>query len=72
MSRNAKPRQRISLAELPAELTEARRFGKTRSARSGALFEDYVELIADLLAPAARPVAMWPAAWASPARPPSR
>jgi hypothetical protein len=35
MSRNAKPRQRISLAELPAELTEARRFGKTRSARSG-------------------------------------
>ena len=36
--------------ELPAELTQARRFGKTRSAQSGALFEDYVELIADLLA----------------------
>jgi DtxR family manganese transport transcriptional regulator len=43
--------------ELPAELTQARRFGKTRSAQSGALLEDYVELIADLLASAgeARP-----------------
>ncbi|HZR73834.1 manganese-binding transcriptional regulator MntR [Bradyrhizobium sp.] len=37
-------------AELPTELTQARRFGKTRSAQSTALFEDYVELIADLLA----------------------
>lgn len=36
--------------KLPAELTQARRFGKTRSAQSTALFEDYVELIADLLA----------------------
>lgn len=35
---------------LPTELTQARRFGKTRSAQSTALFEDYVELIADLLA----------------------
>jgi DtxR family manganese transport transcriptional regulator len=35
---------------LPAELTQARRFGKARSARSKALREDYVELIADLLA----------------------
>jgi hypothetical protein len=36
----------------------ARRFGKIRSARSGALFEDYVELIADLLATSgeARPI----------------
>ena len=34
---------------LPAEITQARRFGKTRSAQSGALLEDYVELIADLL-----------------------
>jgi DtxR family manganese transport transcriptional regulator len=43
--------------ELPAELTQARRFGKTRSAQSTALLEDYVELIADLLASAgeARP-----------------
>jgi DtxR family manganese transport transcriptional regulator len=37
-------------AELPAELTQARRFGKARSAQSSALLEDYVELIADLLA----------------------
>jgi len=36
--------------ELPTELTQARRFGKTRSAQSTALFGDYVELIADLLA----------------------
>ena len=36
--------------ELPAELVQARRFGKTRSAQSGALLEDYVELIGDLLA----------------------
>src|ERR1700726_2349961 len=35
---------------LPAELTQARRFGKARSAQSTALLEDYVELIADLLA----------------------
>jgi DtxR family manganese transport transcriptional regulator len=36
--------------ELPSELTQARRFGKTRSAQSTALLEDYVELIADLFA----------------------
>ncbi len=36
-------------SRLPAELTQARRFGKARSARSAALLEDYVELIADLL-----------------------
>ncbi len=36
--------------ELPAETTQARRFGKTRTAQSTALMEDYVELIADLLA----------------------
>ncbi len=36
--------------ELPTEVIQARRFGKTRSAQSTALFEDYVELIADLLA----------------------
>jgi DtxR family transcriptional regulator, manganese transport regulator len=34
---------------LPAELTQAHRFSKTRSAQSGAVLEDYVELIADLL-----------------------
>jgi DtxR family manganese transport transcriptional regulator len=38
------------VAKLPAELTQARRFGKARSAQSTALLEDYVELIADLLA----------------------
>jgi DtxR family manganese transport transcriptional regulator len=37
-------------APLPAEPTQARRFGKARSAQSSALAEDYVELIADLLA----------------------
>ncbi len=35
---------------LPAEPTQASRFGKARSAQSGALLEDYVELISDLLA----------------------
>jgi DtxR family manganese transport transcriptional regulator len=33
---------------LPTELAQARRFGKTRSAQSTALIEDYVELIDDL------------------------
>lgn len=35
--------------EMPAEPTQARRFGKARTAQSGALLEDYVELISDLL-----------------------
>src|SRR5258708_8525549 len=39
----------IAMAKLPAEGTQARRFGKTRSAQSTALLEDYAELIADLL-----------------------
>jgi DtxR family manganese transport transcriptional regulator len=49
--------RRVPDGELPAEITQARRFGKTRSAQSAALIEDYVELIADLLASAgeARP-----------------
>ncbi len=34
---------------LPAEMTQARRFGKTRTAQATALMEDYVELIDDLL-----------------------
>ena len=37
-------------ALLPAEPTQARRFGKARTAQSTALLEDYAELIADLLA----------------------
>jgi DtxR family manganese transport transcriptional regulator len=51
-------RKRSSTAEeLPAEGTQARRFGKTRTAQSTALLEDYVELIADLMGSAgeARP-----------------
>src|ERR1035437_8187040 len=47
MLRNAKNKRKTP--ELPPELTQARRFGKTRSAQSRALLEDYVELIADLL-----------------------
>ena len=52
-----KARREPHEGQLPAELTQARRFGKTRSAQSTALLEDYVELIADLLASAgeARP-----------------
>lgn len=34
---------------LPSEALQAHRFGKTRTAQSTALLEDYVELIADLL-----------------------
>jgi DtxR family transcriptional regulator, manganese transport regulator len=56
-SQNMKAKPPGTAMELPAELTQARRFGKTRSAQSSALLEDYVELIADLLASAgeARP-----------------
>jgi DtxR family manganese transport transcriptional regulator len=39
-----------SPTSLPAEPTQARRFGKARSAQATALLEDYAELIADLLA----------------------
>jgi DtxR family manganese transport transcriptional regulator len=39
-----------STSALPEEPTQARRFGKARSAQSAALLEDYAELIADLLA----------------------
>ena len=48
MLRNTKDNR--TSADLPPELTQARRFGKTRTAQSRALLEDYVELIADLLA----------------------
>ncbi|GAN80720.1 manganese-binding transcriptional regulator MntR [Acidocella aminolytica] len=43
MATNTKP------ASLPAEPTQARRFGKTRAAQSTAMLEDYAELIDDLL-----------------------
>jgi DtxR family transcriptional regulator, manganese transport regulator len=49
-SRLPKAKREGTGSELPTESTQARRFGKARSARSGALLEDYVELIADLLA----------------------
>ena len=39
-----------SLPDMPTEPTQAFRFGKARTARSTILVEDYVELIADLLA----------------------
>src|SRR5450631_4652619 len=50
MSRNTGAKQAGAAMELTAERIQARRFGKTRSAQSSALLEDYVELIADLLA----------------------
>jgi DtxR family transcriptional regulator, manganese transport regulator len=40
----------VMAIEMPEEPTQARRFGKARTARSAALLEDYVELIANLLA----------------------
>lgn len=43
----ASPRQ--PSPDLPAEPTQAKRFGKARTAQSTALLEDYVELISDLL-----------------------
>jgi len=50
LSGKIKQKHRGAVWELPTELTQARRFGKARSAQSTALLEDYVELIADLLA----------------------
>ena len=44
-------RRRVAI-EMPAEPAQALRFGKARIARSTAVREDYVELIADLLAAA--------------------
>jgi len=48
MSESHKDRPVIR-TELPAEPTQASRFGKARTAQSGALMEDYVELISDLI-----------------------
>ncbi len=44
------PAHHAPSVELPAEPTQARRFGKTRTALSAVVLEDYAELIADLLA----------------------
>ena len=50
MTAEAKETRSAPPLELPAETTQASRFGKTRTAQSTALLEDYVELIDDLLA----------------------
>ncbi len=44
------PKPPSATPDLPAEPTQARRFGKARTAQASALLEDYAELIADLLA----------------------
>lgn len=49
MTGEAKAPRATAPGELPAETTQASRFGKTRTAQSTALLEDYVELIDDLL-----------------------
>jgi DtxR family transcriptional regulator, manganese transport regulator len=50
MQTNTMARPNASSAPLPAERIQADRFGRARLARANALREDYVELIADLLA----------------------
>ena len=50
MPRKTAANRTVSVYALPTEQAQARRFGKARSARSTAILEDYVELIADLLA----------------------
>ena len=49
MTAEAKAPHATAPGELPTETTQASRFGKTRTAQSTALLEDYVELIDDLL-----------------------
>ena len=49
MSRLARKPAPAAPVGLPDAQTQARRFGKTRSAQSGALLEDYAELVSDLL-----------------------
>lgn len=46
----AAPTRSATATAMPAEPTQARRFGKARSARSATQLEDYVELVADLIA----------------------
>ncbi len=50
MTAEAKALHQKPAGELPTETTQASRFGKTRTAQSTALLEDYAELIDDLLA----------------------
>ena len=49
MTAEAKAPRSTAPGDLPTETTQASRFGKTRTAQSTALLEDYVELIDDLL-----------------------
>jgi DtxR family manganese transport transcriptional regulator len=44
------PKRAVTPVVLPQEAVQARRFSSAREARSATLLEDYVELIADLLA----------------------
>lgn len=46
----AAPTRSAATPVMPTEPTQARRFGKARSARSATQLEDYVELVADLIA----------------------
>ena len=48
MAEGTAHRAQAARKDMPAEPTQARRFGKAREARSATLIEDYVELIADL------------------------
>jgi DtxR family manganese transport transcriptional regulator len=50
VTRSSAARRPVMAVEMPEEPTQALRFGKARTARSATLLEDYVELIADLLA----------------------
>jgi DtxR family manganese transport transcriptional regulator len=49
VTETAAKREADACEEMPAQPTQALRFGRARTARSAALLEDYVELIADLL-----------------------
>ena len=48
MTRASAAGRPVLATEMPAEPTQALRFGKARTAQAAALQEDYVELIADL------------------------
>ena len=50
MARSPTVERPTDVTEMPEEPTQASRFGQARTARSASLLEDYVELIADLLA----------------------
>ncbi len=49
MAKPSQQKKAKAAPDMPDEPTQARRFGRARSARSTAILEDYVELIDDLL-----------------------